>query len=85
MKKSSYIVKSYCSSSIYLLIENENIRHLVVLVSPYSLFSFNKACQWDTWKTNKSGLLKQISSKQKELSVRERCAFTAYQEGTAWW
>ena len=82
METSSYNVKSHCCSSIYSLIENENMRQFV-LVGPY--FLLDKACHWDTSKTKKNELLKQIFSQQKEPRVRERCPLTSYQEGTAWW
>ena len=75
-----YNKKFRCCSSIYLLIENENMRQFVVLVGLH--FLLNKACQWYISKTKKNGLLKQIFSQQKELPVRERCALISYQEGT---
>ena len=70
-----------CCSSIYLLIEDENMRQFVHLVGLH--FLLNKACQWYISKTKKNGLLKQIFSQQKEPPVRERCALISYQEGTS--
>ena len=75
-----YNKKFPCCSSIYLLIENENMRQFVVLVCLH--FLLNKACEWYISKTKKNGLLKQIFSQQKELPIRERCAVISYQEGT---
>ena len=63
MEISFYNKKCPCCSSIYSLIENENMRQLVVLVGLH--FLLNKACQWYILKTKKNGLLKQIFSQQK--------------------
>ena len=74
METSSYNVKCV----------NRKWKHeTICLVGPY--FLLDKACQWDTSKTKKNGLLKQIFSQQKEPIVKERYAPMSYQEGTAWW
>ena len=76
METSFYNRKSHCCSSICSLIENENTRQFVVLDGPY--FLLNKACHWDTPKTKKNRLLKQILGQQKELPVKEICVLIFY-------
>ena len=80
--ETSFTTKSHCCSSIYSLIENENMRQFVILDGPY--FLLNKACNWDTLMTKKNRLLKQILSQQKELPVKEIYFLIFYQEGTTW-
>ena len=52
METAFYNKKFPCCSSIYLLIENENMRQFVVLVGLH--FLLNKACQWYISKTKKT-------------------------------